>query len=120
MIIFLKALNEGRIISGNTLKLMHNWHKLQFRFNMEYETMYFKLPRFISMVMKMPPSWGHSVSTGSFLYSSHDPEFLYGRIYQSSRIKVQTVKTDAKGDEGYSIKIVGSTIQNRKPKPIYY
>jgi len=71
-IIFLKALNEGRIVSGDTLKLMHNWHKLQFPLQYGYGTMYFKLPWFINMLMKVPPLWGHSGSTGSFLYYCED------------------------------------------------
>jgi D-alanyl-D-alanine carboxypeptidase len=72
MIIFLKALNEGRIISGDTLKLMHQWHKLQFPLQYGYGTMYFKLPRFLNKVTKATPLWGHSGSTGSFLYYSED------------------------------------------------
>jgi D-alanyl-D-alanine carboxypeptidase len=72
MIIFLKALNEGRIISRDTLQLMHNWHKLHFPLQYGYGTMYFKLPRLINMVLKVPPLWGHSGSTGSFLYYSED------------------------------------------------
>jgi D-alanyl-D-alanine carboxypeptidase len=83
MIIFLKALNEGRIVSGDTLKLMHNWHKLQFPLQYGYGTMYFKLPRFITMVMKVPPLWGHSGSTGSFLYYSEDLNlYMAGSINQ--------------------------------------
>jgi D-alanyl-D-alanine carboxypeptidase len=72
MIIFLKALNEGRIVSGDTLKLMHHWHRLQFPLQYGYGTMYFKMPRLITMVMKVPPLWGHSGSTGSFLYYSEN------------------------------------------------
>jgi len=83
MIIFLKALNEGRIVSRDTLKLMHNWHKLQFPLQYGYGTMYFKLPRFITMVMKVPPIWGHSGSTGSFLYYSEDLNlYMAGSINQ--------------------------------------
>jgi D-alanyl-D-alanine carboxypeptidase len=83
MIIFLKALNEGRIVSEDTLKLMHNWHKLQFPLQYGYGTMYFKLPWFITMVMKMPPLWGHSGSTGSFLYYSQDLNlYMAGSIDQ--------------------------------------
>ena len=78
MIIFLKALNEGRIIRGDTLKLMHHWHKLQFPLQYGYGTMYFKLPRFINRVTKVPPLWGHSGSTGSFLYYSEDLNFYMG------------------------------------------
>jgi D-alanyl-D-alanine carboxypeptidase len=82
-IIFLKALNEGRIISGDTLKLMHNWHKLQFPLQYGYGTMYFKLPWFITKVMGIPPLWGHSGSTGSFLYYSEDLNlYLAGSINQ--------------------------------------
>ena len=83
-IIFLKALNEGRIVSGDTLKLMHNWHKLQFPLQYGYGTMYFKLPWFINMVMKVPPLWGHSGSTGSFLYYSEDLNlYMAGSINQT-------------------------------------
>jgi CubicO group peptidase (beta-lactamase class C family) len=83
MIIFLKALNEGRIVNGDTLKLMHHWHKLHFPLQYGYGTMYFKLPRFINMVMKVPPLWGHSGSTGSFLYYSDDLNlYIAGTINQ--------------------------------------
>jgi D-alanyl-D-alanine carboxypeptidase len=83
MIIFLKALNEGRIISGDTLKLMHHWHKLQFPLQYGYGTMYFKLPWLINVVMKVPPLWGHSGSTGSFLYYSEDLNlYIAGSIDQ--------------------------------------
>jgi D-alanyl-D-alanine carboxypeptidase len=89
MIIFLKALNEGRIVNKDTLKLMHNWHKLQFPLQYGYGTMYFKLPWFMSMVMKVPPLWGHSGSTGSFLYYSEDLNlYMAGSINQvDSKIK---------------------------------
>ncbi len=83
MIIFLKALNEGRIIRKDTLKLMHQWHKLQFPLQYGYGTMYFKLPRLISTVMKAAPLWGHSGSTGSFLYYSEDLNlYMAGTINQ--------------------------------------
>jgi D-alanyl-D-alanine carboxypeptidase len=89
MIIFLKALNDGRIISQDTLKLMHQWHKLQFPLQYGYGTMYFKLPWFINMVMRVPPLWGHSGSTGSFLYYSEDLNlYMAGSINQvDSKIK---------------------------------
>ena len=79
MIIFLKALNNGKIISKSTLKLMHDWHDLnQFPFLYGYGIMKFKLPWFTNLpVIKTPPYWGqvphiwgHSGSTGSFLYYS--------------------------------------------------
>jgi D-alanyl-D-alanine carboxypeptidase len=84
MIIFLKALNEGRIISRDTLKLMHNWHKLHFPLQYGCGTMYFKLPWFINMAFKVPPLWGHSGSTGSFLYYSEDLNlYMAGSVNQT-------------------------------------
>jgi D-alanyl-D-alanine carboxypeptidase len=83
MIIFLKALNEGRIVSRDTLRSMHHWHKLQFPLQYGYGTMYFKLPWFIKMVFKVPPLWGHSGSTGSFLYYSEELNlYMAGSIDQ--------------------------------------
>ena len=83
-IIFLKALNEGRIVREDTLKLMHNWHKLQIPLQYGYGTMYFKLPWFINMLMKVPPLWGHSGSTGAFLYYSEDLNlYMAGSINQT-------------------------------------
>ncbi len=72
MIIFLKALNEGKIISEDTLQLMHDWHKLYFPIQYGYGTMYFKLPPMMSKVTGLTPLWGHSGSTGSFLYYAED------------------------------------------------
>jgi D-alanyl-D-alanine carboxypeptidase len=72
MIIFLKALNEGKIISKNSLELMHNWHKLEFPIQYGYGTMYFKLPPLMSKITSLTPLWGHSGTTGSFLYYSED------------------------------------------------
>jgi len=84
MIIFLKGLNEGRIVNRDTLKLMHQWHKLQFPLQYGYGTMYFKLPRFMNRVMKAAPLWGHSGSTGSFLYYSEDLKlYMAGSINQT-------------------------------------
>ena len=74
LIVFLKALNEERIIHQSTLKLMHNWHELEFPIQYGYGTMYFK-----------PASlWGHSGSTGSFLfYSERLNLYLAGSINQT-------------------------------------
>jgi D-alanyl-D-alanine carboxypeptidase len=84
MIIFLKALNEGRIIRRDSLKLMHSWHKLHFPLQYGYGTMYFSLPEFISRLLNVPPLWGHSGSTGSFLYYSEDRNlYLAGTINQT-------------------------------------
>ena len=84
MIVFLKALNEGRIIKKSTLDLMHKWHKLHFPLEYGYGTMYFNLPHFIGNWMYLPPLWGHSGSTGSFLYYSEDLDlYLAGTINQA-------------------------------------
>jgi CubicO group peptidase (beta-lactamase class C family) len=81
MIIFLKALNEGKIISRDTLQLMHDWHKLEFPIQYGYGTMYFKLPPLMSKVTGLTPLWGHSGSTGSFLYYSEDLDlYMAGTI----------------------------------------
>ena len=78
-IIFLKALNEGHIVSLSTLKSMHNWHKLEFPFQYGYGTMYFELPP----SQNIPPLWGHSGSTGSFLYYSEEWNmYIAGTINQ--------------------------------------
>mgnify|MGYP001207599058 CR=1 FL=1 len=78
-IIFLKALNEGHIVSISTLKSMHNWHKLEFPFKYGYGTMYFELPP----SQNIPPLWGHSGSTGSFLYYSEEWNmYIAGTINQ--------------------------------------
>jgi D-alanyl-D-alanine carboxypeptidase len=89
MIIFLKALNEGRIVSKDTLELMHNWHKLEFPLQYGFGTMYFKLPPLMTKITKLSPLWGHSGSTGSFLYYSRGRDlYLAGTINQvDSKIK---------------------------------
>jgi len=83
-IIFLKALKERRIVRADTLKLMHSWHKLQFPLQYGYGTMYFKLLWFMKTVMNVPPLWGHSGSSGSFLYYSEDFDvYMAGSINQT-------------------------------------
>jgi CubicO group peptidase (beta-lactamase class C family) len=83
MITFLMALVEGRIIRKDTLSLMHDWHKLRFPLQYGYGTMRFGLPQFIRKVINVPPLWGHSGSTGSFLYYSGDLDlYMAGSINQ--------------------------------------
>jgi D-alanyl-D-alanine carboxypeptidase len=80
-IIFLKALNEGKIISKDTLQLMHDWHKLEFPIQYGYGTMYFQLPPLMTKLSGLTPLWGHSGSTGSFLYYSEDLDlYMAGTI----------------------------------------
>jgi len=68
MNLFLKALNEGRIIRPTSLKLMHHWRRLSFPLEYGYGTMCFNLSGPIRAITGIPLLWGHSGSTGSFLY----------------------------------------------------
>jgi D-alanyl-D-alanine carboxypeptidase len=93
MIIFLKALNEGKIIKKETLELMHNWHKLFFPIQYGYGTMYFKLPGFMRKATDIAPLWGHSGSTGSFLYYSEDLDlYIAGTINNTGSDKKPFIK----------------------------
>lgn len=84
-VIFLQALNEGKIIRKDTLKLMHNWRQLRsMPFQYGYGTMYFEIPSFINWVTKVPPVWGHTGSTGVFLYYAEDLDlYMAGTIDQT-------------------------------------
>jgi len=83
-IVFLKALKEGRLVKPETLALMHQWRKLRFPLQYGYGTMYVQFPRFMKRMMNVPPLWGHSGSTGSFLYYSEDLDlYLSGTVDQT-------------------------------------
>jgi CubicO group peptidase (beta-lactamase class C family) len=86
---FLRSLKQGRIVRSASLKLMHDWHRLQGPLQYGFGTMYFKLPGPITAMTGIPPLWGHSGSTGSFLYYSEDLDlYLAGSIDQTeSKIK---------------------------------
>jgi D-alanyl-D-alanine carboxypeptidase len=46
--------------------------------------MYFQVPSLINKLVKVPPLWGHSGSTGSFLYYSEDLDlYMAGTIDQT-------------------------------------
>ena len=55
MIIFLKALNKGRILRKETVGMMHDWHKLHFPLEYGYGTMRFKLPWLLSKLTGITP-----------------------------------------------------------------
>lgn len=88
--LFLKALNEGRIIRPTSLKLMHHWRRLSFPLEYGYGTMRFNLSGPIRAITGIPLLWGYSGSTGSFLYYSQDLDlYLAGTIDQTeSKIKL--------------------------------
>jgi D-alanyl-D-alanine carboxypeptidase len=68
-VIFLKSLSTGQIIKPSSLELMHQWHSIKNTGPCKYGfgTMEFAAP---SIIFKGLPVWGHSGSTGSFLYYS--------------------------------------------------
>jgi D-alanyl-D-alanine carboxypeptidase len=82
MITFLKALNEGKLVSRQSLQAMHTWRTwngsgapvpgVQYG----YGLWHFNLPGPLSALKKVFPTWGASGSTGSFLYYSQ-PLDLY-------------------------------------------
>jgi D-alanyl-D-alanine carboxypeptidase len=92
MIIFLKALNDGKIVSKGTLDMMHNWHEWRFPFRYGFGTMYFKLPPLMTKISKLTPLWGHSGSTGSFLYFSEDLNLYMAGSINEVRSNVKPFK----------------------------
>lgn len=113
MNIFLKALNEGRIIRSGSLKLMHDWRKLQFPLQYGYGTMYFKLPWPISALTRIPPLWGHSGSTGSFLYYSADYDLYMAGSIDQTESKIKPFTLMAKVMRAISVERARSKIRNR-------
>jgi D-alanyl-D-alanine carboxypeptidase len=89
MTTFLKALNEGRIVGRDTLGSMHDWRKWRFPLEYGLGTMLFSFPQPTRSLMRLPPLWGHSGSTGSFLYYCADADlYLAGTIDQAdSQVK---------------------------------
>ena len=88
-IVFLKALNQGKIIKPSTLNLMHDWHPVQNSgpFTYGYGTMYFDG----SLIGKNIPSplWGHSGSLDSFLYYAKELDlYIAGTVNQKDAPKV--------------------------------
>jgi D-alanyl-D-alanine carboxypeptidase len=86
MVVFLKALNDGRIVSKDTLQRMHNWRPLRnLPFQYGYGTMRFALPSAVNWILKVPPLWGHTGSVGSFLYYAPDLDlYMAGTIDQTA------------------------------------
>lgn len=82
---FLQALNAGSLIKNRAnLSLMHNWKPIQFPLQYGFGTMYFKLPRFMSLFSPAPGIWGHSGSTGSFLFYCEELDlYMTGSLNQA-------------------------------------
>jgi D-alanyl-D-alanine carboxypeptidase len=86
-VIFLKAFKEGRIIKPATLERMHRWNPIENTgpFQYGFGTMEIKLPSFIEKMVDVLPAWGHSGSTGSFLYYSPGKDlYIAGTINQTN------------------------------------
>ena len=82
---FLRALNRGELIEPGTLQMMHRWREWRFPLKYGYGTMYFDPPSGAGSMMHVPPLWGHSGSTGSFLYYSEDLDvYAAGTLNQTS------------------------------------
>lgn len=97
MIVFLKALNEGKIIRRETMQSMHSWHKTEFPLRYGLGTMYFDLPGPIGAMSGLLPLWGHSGSTGSFLYYCEELDlYMAGTIDQTeSKVRPFILMRDA-------------------------
>ena len=84
MVVFLTALNEGRIVDREMLAMMHDWHKMKFPLQYGLGTMLFSLPQPVMTIAGLTSLWGHSGSTGSFLYYSEDMDlYMAGTIDQT-------------------------------------
>jgi CubicO group peptidase (beta-lactamase class C family) len=84
MNLFLKALSEGRIIRPESLRSMHDWHAWKFPLKYGLGTMYFDLSRPVATSSGMYGLWGHSGSTGSFLYRSDELDlYMAGTLDQT-------------------------------------
>ena len=84
MIRFLEALKEGRLLKPESLAMMHAWHAWRFPLQYGLGTMLFDLPRPALYLTGMSPLWGHSGSTGSFLYYSEASDaYLAGTVDQT-------------------------------------
>ena len=80
MIVFLKSLNEGKLIRPETLRMMHDWRKMKYG-QYGFGTMYFGPQSPVMAVAGLSPLWGHQGSTGSFLYYSEDLDlYMAGTI----------------------------------------
>lgn len=83
MIRFLKALKEGRLVRQDTLAMMHDWRRWKFPVQLGLGTICLALPLPLAKLTGMPRLWGHSGSTGAFLYYAGEPDlFVAGSVGQ--------------------------------------
>jgi len=110
---FLKALNEGRIIRPASLELMHQWRRLSFPLEYGFGTMRFNLPGPIRTIAGIPPLWGHSGSTGSFLYYCQDLDLYFAGTIDQTESKIKPFMLMGKVIRAVRAERAGSTIRKR-------
>jgi len=88
LILFMKALQQGRLVRTDTLAKMHRWRPLSntgMPFQYGFGTMEFVVPSLINRIVKVPAIWGHSGSIGSFLYYAPELDlYMAGTVDQES------------------------------------
>lgn len=88
LILFLKALQQGRLVRADTLEKMHQWRPLSnsgMPFQYGFGTMKFVVPSSINWLVRVPAIWGHTGSIGSFLYYAPDLDlYMAGTIDQEN------------------------------------
>jgi len=89
MNLFLKALNEGRIIRPESLRTMHDWHAWRFPLRYGVGAMYFDPPWPVAGHAGLHPLWGHSGSTGSFLYRSDELDLYMAGTFDQTGSKAE-------------------------------
>jgi D-alanyl-D-alanine carboxypeptidase len=83
MVGFLKALKDRRLIRQDTLAMMHDWHRWKFPVRLGLGTICVALPLALAKLAGMPRMWGHSGSTGAFLYYAGEADlFVAGSVGQ--------------------------------------
>ncbi len=84
MIRFLKALKQGRLVRQDTLATMHDWQRWKFPVQLGLGTIHVTLPLPLAKLAGMPRMWGHSGSTGAFLYYAAEADlFIAGSVGQA-------------------------------------
>jgi len=94
MIAFLRALNDGEIISPASLRTMQTWHDrdgspvLPFPFvQYGYGLWHFQMTGPLSVLKNVVPTWGATGSTGSFLYYSQPLDlYIAGTVDSASSV----------------------------------
>lgn len=96
---FLKALNNGKLITSDSLKSMHVWNSLNPHIKYGFGTMLVNLPS----SFYVPVIWGHTGSSGSFLYYYPDKD-----IYIAGTINLTDEKLKAFKLIGMILKVIRS------------